>query len=119
VRSFWETSGLRKRASKISLPLFEIGTDILKMIRLNEIIWRGYVAYSVLYESYASVRDQESYGGNRFRIYSKLHLLQHMSRVTFSCDEDPGPTRHYCVVCEDHVLSVLSVDAPRYEKCTA
>jgi len=80
--------------------------------RVFEIFWRRYVRYTMLNESYASVGDEECYEGNRFRIYSKSHFIEFMSRATFACDEYPGPTRHYCIVCEDHVLDVLSVEPP-------
>jgi hypothetical protein len=42
--------------------------------------------------------------------------MQFMSQVTFACDEYPGPTRHYCIVCEDHVLHVLSVEPPTVQR---
>jgi hypothetical protein len=38
--------------------------------RIFEIVWRYYVGYSVLNESYAAVYDAEQYEGTRFRIYS-------------------------------------------------
>src|SRR5438874_2024507 len=37
--------------------------------RIFEIVWRYYVGYSVLNESYAAVYDAEQYEGTRFRIY--------------------------------------------------
>jgi len=90
--------------------------EITNESRVFEIFWRGYVGYSVLNESYASVSDEECYEGNRFRIYSKSSFMEFMSRVTFACDEYPGPTRHYCIVCEDQVLHVLSAEPPTVQR---
>lgn len=84
--------------------------------RVFEIFWRSYVGYSMLNESYANVDDQESYAGNRFRIYSNSRFIQFMSQATFACDEYPGPTQHYCIACEDHVIHVLSVEPPTVRK---
>jgi hypothetical protein len=84
--------------------------------RVFEIVWRHYVGYTVLNESYADVSDEECFEGTRFRIYSKSHFIDYMFRATFASDEHPGPTRHYCVACEDHILHVLSVDAPAVQR---
>jgi hypothetical protein len=80
--------------------------------RIFELVWMNYVGYTVLNESYASVNDEERYEGRRFRVYSKSRFLDYMSRATFACDEYPGPTRHYCVACEDHIVEILAVDPP-------
>ena len=78
--------------------------------RIFELVWTHYVGYAVLNESYAYVNDDELYVGRRFRVYSKSPFLDYMAQATFACDEHPGPTRHYCVVCEDHIVEVLAVD---------
>ncbi len=80
--------------------------------RVFELVWAHYVGYAVLNESYASVDDDEQYEGSRFRVYAKSRFLDYMSHATFACDEHPGPTRHYCIAGEDHVVEVLSVDPP-------
>jgi hypothetical protein len=77
-----------------------------------EIVWNSYVGYSVLNESYATPSDDERGDGNRFRTYSKSRFMQFISQATFACDDYPGPMRHYCVGCEDHILHVVSVDPP-------
>jgi hypothetical protein len=86
--------------------------EITDESRVFKVLWRSYVGYSVLNESYASISDEERYEGNRFRVYSKSRFMQFMSQATFACDEYPGPARHYCIVCESHVLHVLSVEPP-------
>jgi len=84
--------------------------------RIFEIVWRHYVGYSVLNESYAAVHDAEQYEGTRFRIYSKSHFIDYMSLASFASDEYPGPTQHYCVLCEDHIVNVLATEAPTVER---
>jgi hypothetical protein len=81
--------------------------------RLFELTWDSYVAYSVRNESYAQPSDHEVFEGNRFRIYSKSHFIDYVRHATFACNEHPGPTRHYGVVCENHVIDIVSVVAPR------
>jgi hypothetical protein len=77
-----------------------------------ELIWKKYVAYSVMNESFASVDDEERYEGTRFRLYSKSHFIDYVSRTSFACAEYPGPTQHYAVVCENHVIDVIAAITP-------
>jgi hypothetical protein len=84
--------------------------------RIFEIVWRHCVGYSVLNESYAAVDDAEQYEGIRFRIYSKSHFIDYMAVESFASDDYPGPTQHYCVVCEDHIVNVLSVEVPAVQR---
>ena len=86
--------------------------EVSDQSRVFELVWTSYVGYAVLNESFASVADDEQYEGSRFRIYSKSRFLDYMSEATFACDEHPGPTRHYCVACEDHIVEVLAVNGP-------
>lgn len=86
--------------------------EVTDQSRIFELVWKHYVGYAVLDESYASVKDGEQCVGQRFRVYSKSRFLDYMAQATFACDEYPGPTRHYCVGCEDHIVEVLAVDAP-------
>jgi hypothetical protein len=85
-------------------------------ISIFEIVWRHYVGYSVLNESYAAVDDAEQYEGIRFRIYSKSHFIDYMALESFASDDYPGPTQHYCVACEDHIVNVLSVEVPAVQR---
>jgi hypothetical protein len=80
--------------------------------RAFEIVWKQYVAYSVLNESFASVDDQDRYEGTRFRVYSKSRFIDYISRASFACPEYPGPTQHHEVACEDHIVDVISTTMP-------
>lgn len=86
--------------------------------RVFEVVWSRYVAYSVLNESYASVDISEQYEGHRFRVYSQSHFIDYVSRASFATAQYPGPTEHYAVVCENHVVDVISVAAPIVSRIT-
>jgi len=90
--------------------------EVIDQSHVFEVFWRVYVGYTVLNESYASVDEEELGEGVRFRIYSKSRFIDFMSRATFASDEYPGPTRHYCLACEDQIVHVLSVDAPAIKR---
>jgi hypothetical protein len=77
-----------------------------------EIIWENYVAYSVLNESYAAPDGEEQYEGRRFRVYSKSRFIDYVARASFACPEYPGPSQHYGIVCENHVIDVISTVPP-------
>jgi hypothetical protein len=81
--------------------------------RAFEIVWQQYVAYSVLNESFAAPDGEgEQYDGKRFRVYSKSRFIEYVSRASFASDEYPGPTVHYRVACEDHVIDVIATRPP-------
>lgn len=75
--------------------------------------WLHYVAYAILNESYASLpTPEESYTGMRFRIYSKSHFRDYLSRCTFASDGYPGPLQHFEICCEDQLINVVSTSSP-------
>ena len=86
--------------------------DVTNDSRIFEIFWASYVAYSVLNESFALVDAAEVYEGVRLRLYSKSHFADYLSKATFACNEYPGPTQHYEVACEDHMVNVISIASP-------
>ena len=82
--------------------------------RFFELSWKHYIAYCVRNESYCGVTNgEEIASGEKFRIYAKSHFLDFISRATFATNEYPGPFRHYCVLSENHVVDIVSVDAPQ------
>lgn len=86
--------------------------EITDQSRIFELTWTHYIVYAVFNEGYVSVDESEQYEGSRFRIYSKSKFLDYVSQATFASDEYPGPTHHYCVACEDHVIQILTTDFP-------
>ena len=77
-----------------------------------EVVFRSYIAYAVLNESYASVDGSEQYTGKYFRVYSKSHFLDYLRLASFATDDYPGRSAHYEVACLDHIVEVVSVDEP-------
>jgi len=76
--------------------------------------WKLYVAYLVTEECVGSSGkyDDEEYEGNRIRLYSKSHFLQHLARDTGGHFE---PLMHYKVNCQNHLVDVAATTAPEIE----
>jgi hypothetical protein len=81
--------------------------------RLFEIIWNNYVAYSVANESYSTRNESEEFSGRFARLYGKSHFLDNISRATLACKEYPGPLQHVQLVCECHIIDVVSTKFPQ------
>jgi hypothetical protein len=79
-----------------------------------EITWEHYVAYSVRNELYAKDGDNEKLlSGKRIAEFSKSDFLDYISHATFATEEYPGPLRHVEVACENHIVDVVAVAAPK------
>ncbi|MGB8061512.1 MAG: hypothetical protein WCF26_06445 [Candidatus Sulfotelmatobacter sp.] len=81
--------------------------------RLFEIVWDNYVAYSVANESYSSGNESEEFSGRFARLYAKSCFLDYISRATLVSKEYPGPLQHIELVCECHIVDVVSTMIPR------
>ena len=79
--------------------------------RRFELLWRRYVAYLVTEEGVGSGGNygDEVYSGELFRIYTKSHFLEHLSRDTGGHFES---IRHYKVICQNHIIDVASYSPP-------
>jgi hypothetical protein len=85
--------------------------------RRFEIVWALYIAYSVTNESYSTRDESEQIeSGKRIPIYSKSNFIDYVSRATFARDEFPGPLQHIGVICEDHIIDVVSTAAPQIRR---
>lgn len=80
--------------------------------QLFELVWPSYVAYCVRNESFTSWDDSEVFKGRHFRLYSKSHFRDYVARGTFASDDYPGPLKHWCVVCERHLVDVVGCAEP-------
>lgn len=80
------------------------------------IIFKSYIAYSVVDEGYCSNYPNETYEGNVLRIYAKSPFLDYLAAETFATHGYPGPFRHYQIVALDHIVNVASMDVPVIEK---
>ena len=85
--------------------------------RSFELTWDEYVAYLVTNESYALSGDSEQTISGRFvQVYARSHFLNHVSRTTFANAEYPGPLQHICIICENHVIDVVSWIWPKLRR---
>jgi hypothetical protein len=86
--------------------------------RLFEIVWKKYVAYSVLNESFALPNEREGViAGSLVEICSTSRFLDYVSKATWASNEFPGPLDHIRINCLNHTVDVVSVDPPRYVDC--
>jgi hypothetical protein len=69
-----------------------------------------------LNESFATRDDSEEAKGKLFRSFSKSRFLSYVRTATFATDEYPGPVNHFEVICQNHVIEVVSTEAPRIRR---
>jgi hypothetical protein len=76
--------------------------------------WKCYVAYLVTEECVGSCGryDDESCEGRLFRLYTKSHFLDHLSRDTGA---HSNPLLHYKITCLNHLVDVAAEDPPEIE----
>lgn len=84
---------------------------------LFEIAWDNYVAYSVLNEMYAVGDPSEKFElGNLVRVYPESKFLDYVHRPKGAYETNPGLSQHIEIVCEWHVIDVVSATAPTVKK---
>ena len=54
----------------------------------------------------------EEFEGKAFRVYSKSKFLDYVKATTYVTTDYPGPYNHYGFICLDHIINVVSSDAP-------
>ena len=52
------------------------------------------------------------FSGRFFRIYSKSTFLDYVSRATFASEQYPGPLSHVGLICQNHIVDVVSTKSP-------
>lgn len=77
-----------------------------------EIIFPDYITYSVRNESYTAWNDQEEFEGNPVRVYTKSVFLEYVKNATFATSDYPGSFKHYGFCCLNHIVDIVSMDAP-------
>lgn len=97
-------------------PFAEIrkGASPIKVVegcRRFELQWSRYVAYLVTEEVVGSggSYEDEVYTGKLFRVYTKSHFLDYLSRDTGAHFE---PIMHYKLICQDHLIDVAAYGPP-------
>ena len=85
--------------------------ESVKGCKKFELFWKHYAAYLVTEELVGSCgkNDDEAFTGNVFRIYTKSHFLDHLSRDTGGHPED---LQHYKLICLNHKIDVASYAPP-------
>ena len=80
-----------------------------------ELIWDLYILYQLVNESYAGPPEDPGQGvvSNLVRVYESSNLLGYVKSSTIASDEYPGKALHYEIVCEQHVVDVISHVRPR------
>ena len=84
--------------------------------RTFEIVWGNYVSYSVTNESYSTRNEDEEFTGKFARLYAKSHFMEFISRATLATKEYPGPMHHIDLVCECHIINVVSTKFPQVKQ---
>ncbi len=90
--------------------------NVKKGSRGFAIYFDRYVAYSVRNESYTVFAEDEEWKGVTFREYQRSHYLNFIAAATFAIDEYPGPLRHYGIMCENHVIDIVSAVEPEIDR---
>lgn len=88
-----------------------------------EILFENYILYQVRNESYAAVDAVEVYKGSFLCIYEKSHLLDALPLLT-DCQilesgiPYPGKWKHYAILCQNHIIDVITCKEPTIRKIT-
>ena len=77
-----------------------------------EIVFDSYVAYSVRNESFTPEDKSEEFTGRLFRKYTKSRFRDYVSAATLATDDFPGKLSHYELVCENHIVDIVSFKEP-------
>lgn len=83
--------------------------------RSFEIVYNHYISYTVTNESYGKYpQSPEAFTGKLFREFQWSYLLEWARKVSYASDEHPGPgpLQHHEIVCLNHVLDVITTEAP-------
>ena len=83
--------------------------------RVFELTWERYVAYLVTEECVGSCGqdDDEVYTGQLFRMYTKSHFLEHLSRDTGGHTES---VLHFKLTCLNHLVDVAAYAPPEVKQ---
>jgi hypothetical protein len=97
-------------------PFAEIlkGASPVKVVegcRRFELQWSRYVAYLVTEETVGSggSYEDEVYTGKLFRVYTKSHFLDYLSRDSGGHFE---PILHFKLMCQNHLIDVAAYGPP-------
>jgi len=116
LRFVLSEAGVSEEKESIDIAGIEItgssAIEVTENSRIYEVFFDSYIAYTVRDESYALPDDSEIFDGRLFCIYSKSHYLDFVSKATFASDDHPGPHKNYGFNCLNHIVDVVSTEAP-------
>jgi hypothetical protein len=94
---------------KDSNPIESTGESLI-----YRLYWKLYAAYLVTEEMVGSCGndDDESYEGRLFRLYTRSHFLDHLSRDTGA---HANPLLHFKITCLNHLIDVAAESFPEIE----
>ncbi|MCK9688289.1 hypothetical protein [Scleromatobacter humisilvae] len=81
--------------------------------------WTTCVAYPVRNESFVSTDRDEEFQGRMLVKYSRSRYLDFVASATFADGDHPGPLQHWGLICLNHVVDVVSSEAPSVALRTA
>jgi hypothetical protein len=77
-----------------------------------ELTWTSYIAYAVRNESYATPEEGQQPPTDMLSERQGTAFLTFVAQATFATVDFPGPFRHWELVCLNHVVDVVSTEAP-------
>ena len=83
-----------------------------------ELIWDGYVAYSVRNESYFLREGGETLGHDLHKRTDSA-FLNYVKTTTFATDDHPGPLTHWSLYTDWHCIDVVSAEPPQVRRLDA
>jgi hypothetical protein len=80
--------------------------------RRFELVWKSYIGYSIVNESYSNGEPDTSVAvGVRRRLFvefSRSQYLDYLAEASFASNDYPGPYRHWAIYCQDHTIDIAS-----------
>ena len=83
--------------------------------RRFELVWKSYIGYSIVNESYSNSEPDTSVAvgdRRRFAEYSSSDYLDYLAKASFASKDYPGPYKHWALYCEDHTIDIASQVEP-------
>lgn len=82
---------------------------------IYKIIFRSYISYHILNESYSASGNDEFIYGNLFRKYTKSSYLMFIEDSTYA-SSFANTYAHYGIICLDQIIDVISEEEPQIIK---
>ena len=109
------------RPSKVAVPIEVAGqslgngfpVEIDSTSARYELVWNSYVLYQITNESFGRREiSQDGSLGHAASVYRSSSVLNYVVCSSNASDEYPGKLVHFRVVCEHHIVDVISTDRP-------